>query len=119
MLADVAGRDPLEQALYLDTHLFLPDGLLIYGDKMSMAHGLEQRVPFLDLELMRFVERIPAATRARRERKCLHRRAMERIVPPGLDRPKHGFSTPYDDWLRTRSAPRSSRASPPARRSPS
>ena len=57
--ADVAGRGLLEQALYVDTHMFLPDGILLCNDKMSMAAGLELRVPFLDLELMRFVERIP------------------------------------------------------------
>ena len=95
--------DLLEQALYLDTHLFLPDRLLICGDKMSMAASLEQRVPFLDVELMRFVERIPARARVRL-------RAGKRLAPPGdgapaaagdrHDRPKHGFSTPYDDWLR-------------------
>ena len=56
----MAGRGLLEQALYLDTHMFLPDGILLCNDKMSMAAGLELRVPFLDLELMRFVERIPA-----------------------------------------------------------
>jgi asparagine synthase (glutamine-hydrolysing) len=102
VLADVADRDPLEQALYLDTHLFLPDGLLVYGDKMSMAHGLEQRVPFLDVELMRFVERIPARQRVRGlQRKWMHKRAMARIVPEELlGRPKLGFSTPYDKWLR-------------------
>jgi asparagine synthase (glutamine-hydrolysing) len=102
VLADVADRDPLEQALYLDTHLFLPDGLLIYGDKMTMAHGLEQRVPFLDVELMRFVERIPAQLRVRGlKRKWLHKRAMARLVPQEIvDRPKLGFSTPYDRWLR-------------------
>ena len=69
---------------------------------MSMANSLEQRVPFLDLELMRFVERIPAKLRARRSRgKWLHRQAVEPLVPrEALERPKHGFSTPYDDWLR-------------------
>ena len=46
--ADVAGRGLLEQALYLDTRMFLPDGILICNDKMSMAAGLELRVPFLD-----------------------------------------------------------------------
>ncbi|HEY6778020.1 MAG TPA: asparagine synthase (glutamine-hydrolyzing) [Thermoleophilaceae bacterium] len=102
VLADVAGRDLLEQALYLDTRMFLPDGILLCNDKMSMGASLELRVPFLDLELMRFVERIPARVRVRpRAGKRLHRRAMELLLPAGLaDRPKHGFSTPYDDWLR-------------------
>jgi asparagine synthase (glutamine-hydrolysing) len=102
VLADVQGRDLLEQALYLDTRMFLPNGILICNDKMSMAAGLELRVPFLDVELMRFVERIPARTRIRpRAGKRIHRKAMERLLPPGIaGRPKHGFATPYDDWLR-------------------
>jgi asparagine synthase (glutamine-hydrolysing) len=102
VLADVKGRDLLDQALYLDTRMFLPDGILICNDKMSMAASLELRVPFLDVELMRFVERIPARMRVRpRAGKRIHRLAMERILPPGIaDRPKHGFATPYDEWLR-------------------
>jgi asparagine synthase (glutamine-hydrolysing) len=103
VLGDVAGRGLLEQALYLDARMFLPDGILICNDKMSMAAGLELRVPFLDVELMRFVDRIPARRRVRpRAGKRLHRMAMRRLLPPEIaDRPKHGFSTPYDDWLRT------------------
>ncbi len=102
VLADVGDRPLLEQALYLDTHLFLPDGLLICADKMSMSASLEQRVPFLDVELMRFVESIPAGERVGpRAGKRLHRRAMAQLVPRQIvDRPKHGFSTPYDSWLR-------------------
>ncbi len=102
VLAGVAGRDLLEQALYLDTRMFLPDGILICNDKMSMAASLELRVPFLDVDLMRFVERIPARSRVRpRQGKRLHRLAMQRLLPAQIaDRPKHGFSTPYDDWLR-------------------
>jgi asparagine synthase (glutamine-hydrolysing) len=102
VLADVAGRDLLEQALYLDTRMFLPDGILVCNDKMSMAASLELRVPFLDVELMRFVERIPARMRVRpRHGKRLHRRAMRRLLPQEIvDRPKHGFATPYDRWLR-------------------
>jgi asparagine synthase (glutamine-hydrolysing) len=102
VLAGVPGSDLLEQALYLDTRMFLPDGILICNDKMSMAASLELRVPFLDVELMRFVERIPARSRVRlRHGKRLHRMAMERLLPDQIaSRPKHGFSTPYDDWLR-------------------
>ena len=102
VLADVPGRGLLEQALYLDTHMFLPDEILLCNDKMSMAAGLELRVPFLDLELMRFVERVPARHRVRpRQPKRLHRRALERLLPPEVtNRRKHGFATPYDDWLR-------------------
>jgi asparagine synthase (glutamine-hydrolysing) len=83
--------------------MFLPDGILLCNDKMSMAAGLELRVPFLDVDLMRFVERIPVKTRVRpRAGKRLHRLAMQRLLPPEIaNRPKHGFATPYDDWLRS------------------
>jgi len=102
ILGDVSDRSLLEQALYLDTHMFLPDGILLCNDKMSMAAGLELRVPFLDLELMRFVERIPATRRVRpRQPKRLHKQAMSTLTPPEIvNRKKHGFATPYDDWLR-------------------
>lgn len=103
VLADVPDRSVLEQALYLDTHLFLPDNLLVYGDKMSMAHGLEQRVPFLDVELMSLVERIPAHLRVHRlTRKWVYRRSLRGLVPAEvLERRKQPFATPYDRWLRT------------------
>lgn len=103
LLGDVGDRDLLDRALYLDTHLFLPDQLLVWGDKTSMASGLEQRVPFLDQELMGFVERIPARVRMKgARRKWLYRRSMAELVPPAvLQRRKHPFATPYDDWLRS------------------
>jgi len=102
VLGDVEGRDLLERALYLDTRLVLPDAILLCNDKMSMAASLELRVPFLDRELMRFVERIPARMRIRpRAGKRIHREALGRLLPPEIvERPKHGFSTPYDRWLR-------------------
>jgi asparagine synthase (glutamine-hydrolysing) len=102
LVAEVEGRGLLEQALHVDTHMFLPDGILLCNDKMSMAAGLELRVPFLDIELMRFVERIPATTRVRPGRpKRLHKLAMEKLLPRAVvRRKKHGFATPYDDWLR-------------------
>ncbi len=102
VVADVGDLGPVDQALYLDTHLFLPDHLLLCADKMSMSASLEQRVPFLDVELMRFVETIPARERVRlREGKRLHKRAMSRLVPRQItERTKYGFSSPIDVWLR-------------------
>ena len=102
LVAEVDGRGLLQQALHVDTHMFLPDGILLCNDKMSMAAGLELRVPFLDRELMRFVERIPASRRLRPGRpKRLHKLAMAKLLPAEIvNRKKHGFATPYDDWLR-------------------
>ncbi len=57
--------DGLSQMLFVDTRTSLADNLLLYGDKMSMSVSLEARVPFLDLELMRLVERIPADLKIR------------------------------------------------------
>ena len=119
VLADVDDRDLLEQALYLDTHLFLPDHLLVCADKMSMSASLEQRVPFLDVELMRFVERIPGRLRVRpRSGKRLHRRAMERLLPPEIveqaeARLLHSRTTA---GCASRSAKRSSSVTPPGLR---
>jgi len=103
VLRDVPEHSLLDAALYLDTHVFLPDSLLVYGDKMSMAHGLEHRVPFLDLEFMRFVERLPAKVKMRfGRRKWLYRRSVRGLVPAEvLRRPKHAFTTPYEGWLRS------------------
>ena len=56
---DASKMDELNQMLYVDTRLSLPDNLLLYGDKMAMAVSLEARVPFLDLDLMKLVESIP------------------------------------------------------------
>ena len=103
--------------------MFLPDGILLCNDKMSMAAGLELRVPFLDVELMRFVERIPA-TRARAARAGPSGSTGWRwsgcCPPEVVNRQKHGFATPYDDWLRA-SLGRGGRAPlrARARRSPS
>jgi asparagine synthase (glutamine-hydrolysing) len=102
LLADVPDRDALGQMLYLDARLFLPDQLLLWGDKTSMAASLEQRVPFLDVELMRFVDRIPARRRVGLlQRKRIYRRAARGVVPEiVLRRRKQPFATPYDAWLR-------------------
>ena len=93
---------PLAQQLYVDARFSLADNLLMYGDKMAMAASLEARVPMLDLDLMAFVESLPAGLRLKgwRGHKYLYRQAIARWLPDEiLRRPKLGFDTPMDEWF--------------------
>ncbi|HEX4823521.1 MAG TPA: asparagine synthase (glutamine-hydrolyzing) [Candidatus Polarisedimenticolaceae bacterium] len=100
--ADVADQDGLAQMLYVDARFSLPDNLLMYTDKMSMAVSLEARVPFLDLDLMSYAESIPTRLKIRgRSGKWVLKRAMARWLPPAYaSRPKIAFETPLSEWLR-------------------
>ena len=99
----VAHLDGFSQMLYVDARFSLPDNLLIYGDKMSMAVSLEARVPFLDLELMRYAESLPPRFKIRRRtQKWLLKRAVAAWVPRrAVQRRKVGFRTPVDEWFRS------------------
>lgn len=84
-----------------DLAIYLPNHNLNYTDKMSMAVGVEARVPLLDLELVNTVTRYPYAWLLGRETKVLLREAARGIVPDTIiDRPKAGFGAPYRKWLR-------------------
>jgi asparagine synthase (glutamine-hydrolysing) len=98
----VADRDPLAQMMFVDTRLWLPDDLLLVGDKMSMAESVEMRVPFLDRELVEFTESLPSDLKVRRGvRKVVEKKALEPLLPRSLvHRKERGFATPVDRWLR-------------------
>lgn len=98
----VEDLDSLPQMAYVDARLSLPDDFLIYGDKMSMASGLEARVPFLDLELMAVAERIPASLRIRGlRRKYVYKKVVGKWLPPEIiGRAKRGFDAPTELWFR-------------------
>ncbi|MEA2254029.1 MAG: hypothetical protein QOG35_74 [Solirubrobacteraceae bacterium] len=100
--ARAADRDPLGQMMFVDTRLWLPDDLLLVGDKMAMAESVEMRVPYLDRELVEFVESLPTDFKLRRGvRKLVHKRAMEPVLPKTIvHRRERGFQTPMDRWLR-------------------
>jgi asparagine synthase (glutamine-hydrolysing) len=102
LLDGLSGADTLARMLYVDARLSLADDLLAYGDRMAMAHGVELRVPFLDLEFMRLVERLPSRLKLKGTvGKYAWKRAAERWLPPGvIHRPKRGFATPIDRWFR-------------------
>jgi len=95
-------ENAVDLGLFTDLYLYLPDDLLTLTDRISMAHSLEVRVPFLDHELVEFVSRMPARFKVRGfQRKVLFRRVVEPWVPQAhLHRPKQGFSVPMADWLR-------------------
>jgi asparagine synthase (glutamine-hydrolysing) len=102
-LARIPGeRDPLQRMLYLETKHFLPDHNLNYTDKMSMAHGVEVRVPFLDLELAAFAARLPPGEKMQGARvKALLKDAVRPWLPESVvTRSKTGFGAPLRRWIR-------------------
>ncbi|GAB3252278.1 asparagine synthase (glutamine-hydrolyzing) [Larkinella harenae] len=96
-------KNLLNQLLFWELSYFLPDHNLNYTDKMSMAVGVETRVPFLDSELVEFSTKLPPSLKMRgRTTKYLLRKVAERYLPHSvIDRPKTGFGTPLRDWLRS------------------
>jgi len=105
--ARVRHAAPLDQASYVDLHTFLPFNLLAYGDRMSMAHALEVRLPFTDHKLVELAMRLPARMKLRgQESKYLLRRAVGPLLPPEiLSRSKLGLNPPLGIWLRGELAP--------------
>ena len=86
-------RSPLEQTLFLDSRLALPDLMLMYFDKMSMAASLEVRVPFLDPDVVTFCLSLQDSRRVRRgQRKALLRDAASGLVDSRtIEKPKRAF----------------------------
>ena len=95
--------DELGGFQFLELRSTLPDELLMYADKLSMAHSLEVRVPYLDKEIVEYVERLPANLKVRNgSRKWLHRQVCQELLPAAiLKRKKRGFGVNVvDDWFR-------------------
>jgi len=95
--------DELGGFQFVEVRSTLPDELLMYADKLSMAHGLELRVPFVDKDIVEFVERLPANLKVRHgSRKWLHRQVCGTYLPNSvLKRRKRGFAgNVADDWFR-------------------
>jgi asparagine synthase (glutamine-hydrolysing) len=88
----------------LELRSSLPDELLMYADKLSMAHSLEARVPYLDRTVVEFGQRLAAKFKIRNgERKWLHRQVCEKFLPRQiLKRKKRGFAVNVvDSWLQS------------------
>lgn len=97
-----AATQPLDKMLALEQRFFLADHNLTYTDKMSMAAGVEVRVPFLDLDLVEHAAKIPIGMKQRgRVGKWVLKKAMEPYLPKDvIYRPKSGFGAPLRRWMR-------------------
>lgn len=95
-------RSSVERMMQVDSRMNLADDLLLYGDKISMAHSLEARVPILDLEVVDFIDSLPRTYRMGfRQTKIVHKLMAERYLPAEIvNRPKLGFQVPVGTWLR-------------------
>lgn len=95
-------RDPVEDLLYADTVVRLPDDMLTKVDRASMQHSLEVRVPFLSHVFVDFAATMPIGLKLRGATgKWVVRRAVEPWLPEGiLERPKQGFAVPLARWVR-------------------
>jgi len=96
--------DELGGFQFLEIRSSLPDELLMYADKLSMAHSLEVRVPYLDREIVEYVERLNAGFKVRHGvRKWIHRKVCRDYLPQEIiKRKKRGFAVNVvDDWFRS------------------
>lgn len=95
--------DAVTRMQYIDMNLWLPGDILMKADKLTMAHSLELRVPFLDRKVFNVARSIPVHYRiAEGTTKYALRKAMQGVIPDSvLHRPKLGFPVPLRDWLRT------------------
>lgn len=101
-LAHSDATDPLNRMLYVDTNLWLPDYLLLRGDKMSMAASLEARVPLLDHKLVEFAASLPTNLKLKvLTRKYLLKKVGRTVLPAAIcNRKKQGFPIPIAIWFR-------------------
>lgn len=102
IISELSIHNILDLGLFTDLYLYLPDDLLPLSDRISMAHSLEVRVPFVDHELVEFAARMPAHYKVHKlQKKVLFRKAIVPWLPAGhFTKPKQGFSAPIAAWLK-------------------
>ncbi|MBL7858653.1 MAG: asparagine synthase (glutamine-hydrolyzing) [Cyclobacteriaceae bacterium] len=102
LLKYLPDKESINDILLTDMHLVLPNDMLTKVDLMSMANGLEVRVPFLDYEVVNFIFSLPDHFKINKSiRKRILQDTYRDVLPPQLyKRPKKGFEVPLLKWLR-------------------
>ena len=94
------GLTNLEKALLLEQKFFMTNHNLVYGDRMSMATGVEMRVPFLDQRLSNWHRKFLISFFKKLTGKWILKKAMEPFLPNKvIYRSKTGFGLPVRDWM--------------------
>jgi len=96
-------RHDLQRAQYADLKIYLPNDVLVKVDRMSMAHALEVRAPLLDRRIVEFAFAVPTPRKLPRlvSKHLLRALGRRRLPAEILSLPKHGFTAPVEQWLRT------------------
>ncbi|AUX11518.1 asparagine synthase (glutamine-hydrolyzing) [Latilactobacillus sakei] len=99
----VKDADPVSQMQYIDMHHFMLNDILQKADKLSMAHSLELRVPFLDPKVAKTAGQVPTEYLINsKDTKYAYRQASAKHLPAAwANRPKLGFPVPIKQWLET------------------
>ena len=98
----VRDKDQVTQMQYIDLHLWMTGDILLKADKMSMAHSLELRVPFLDRKVMELAEQIPTKDRVTADstKYAMRIAALKACPPQTANKKKLGFPVPIRVWLK-------------------
>ena len=101
VMSHLSAKDPTNRILETEFLTQLPDQVLTFTDRLSMAHSLETRTPFLDTQVMEFAARIPDRFKiSNGEVKTILKKAAQPCLPESLiQRPKEGFFLPVNHWL--------------------
>jgi asparagine synthase (glutamine-hydrolysing) len=101
LIASSQADDPIDQMVYTDYMMRLPEHSLMLTDRLGMAHGVEVRSPLVDHELVEYVARFPVRMKIRgKQRKYAQRKVAERELPAVIaDRKKRGFRLPLASWF--------------------
>jgi len=101
LCSSLTATDMLNKSLEIDQKELLPNQVLPFVDRLSMAHSIEVRVPYLDYRIIEFANRLPGSFKIKSGVvKYIHKQAMKELLPDDLiNRPKEGFVQPIYSWM--------------------